>query len=248
MWENAPEDHMAASTEETVSQSPSSVDTRIRVGGAWLAIGAIAFIVSLLLHAQPSPDPNEFMANIAAAPTQWMVAHWLAAISASLFVIAGLIILTTTSRLTHNWWTVTAWAVVIVGSLWIVSTALIEATVVTTAAVEGDTATFVEWQLFGQALASAFVAVAPALALVAFNEARNGPETTPVWASWIGAAAGVVAGVAFVLVLGVGIAVAGLIWITSTIVMSLWVLWFGVALARSDGLRSTRALQTEPAD
>lgn len=230
---------MTATTGETAHQATAKTDTNIRVGGAWLAIGAIALVVSLLLHAQPSPDPNEFMANIAATPTQWVIAHWLAAISSSLFVIAGLIILTTNSRLTHEWWTLTAWAVVIVGSLWIMSTALIEATVVTAAAVDGDTATFVEWQLFGQALASAFVGVAAALALIAYNEAQNGPETTPVWASWIGAAVGIVAAVAFALIIGFGVSMAGIVWIPTTILMSVWVLWFGVSLARSDGISLT---------
>lgn len=236
---------MVATTDETTDRATSKTASRIRVGGAWLAIAAIAFIASLLLHARPSPDANEFMANIAAAPTQWMVAHWLAAISSSLFVIVGLLMLTTDSRLTDKWWTVTAWAVVIVGSLWIISTALIEATVVTAAAVDGDTATFVEWQLFGQALASAFVAVAPALALIAYNEARNGPETTPVWASWIGAAAGIVAAVAFALIIGLGLSMAGIVWIPTTIVMTLWVLWFGASLARSDTIPLTQTQESE---
>lgn len=239
---------MAPPTQETDSRSTPNVDMRIRAGGAWLAMAALAFVVGLLLHSPPSPNPSEFMATIAGAPTQWVAAHWLSAIAASLFVIVGLIILTAESRLTHNWWTLTAWAVLIVGALWIVTAALVEATVSTAAAVEGDTATFETWQLFAEAHAAAFVAVAVPIALIAVNEARNGPETTPVWASWIGAAAGVVAGVAFVLVLGIGIAAAGIIWIASTIVMSLWTLWFGVALARSDGLTSTRAVQAEPAD
>lgn len=241
---------MATTPGEPTDQAPGETNTRIRAGGAWLAIGAAAFIVSLLLHAQPSPDPAEFMANIAAAPTQWVIAHWLAAISASLFVIAGLIVLTTESRLTQRWWTLTAWAVVIVGSLWIVSTALIEATVVTAAAVDGDTATFVEWQRFGQALAAAFIALAPAVAVIAGNEARTGAETTPVWASWIGAVAGLVAGVAFALIVGLGVAMAGIVWIAATLVMSGWILWFGVALARADGesLLRTPASETTRGD
>lgn len=226
---------MATTPGDPTDQATAQTDTRIRAGGAWLAIGAIAFIASLLLHAEPAPDPAGFMANIAAAPTQWVIAHWLAAIAATLFVIAGLLVLTADSRLTQQWWTVTAWAVVTVGSLWIVSTALIEATVVTAAAVGGDTATFVEWQRFGQALAMAFVALTPAVALIALNEARTGPATTPVWASWLGAIAGLVAGVAFALLVGVGVAMAGIVWIPATLVMSVWVGWFGVSLARADG-------------
>lgn len=236
---------MAATPVKPDKHAKTNTDTRIRVGGAWLSIGAIALIASLLLHAQPSPVPNEFMANIASEPLQWMIAHWLAALSSSLFVIAGLIILTTHSRLTHRWWTVTAWAVTIVGSLWITSTAMIEATVGLSAAVDGDVATFVEWQLFGQGLALAFVGVAPALALIAYNEAQNGPETTPVWASWIGAAAGIVAAVAFALVIGLGVSRAGIVWIPTTIVMSLWIVWFGLSLARSDSMSITEFNESE---
>ena len=236
---------MAATPANPDKHAKSNTDARIQVGGAWLSIGAIALIASLLLHAQPSPVPNEFMSNIAAEPVQWMIAHWLGALSSTLFVIAGLIILTTHSRLTHRWWSVTAWAVVIVGSLWITSTALIEATVGLSAAVDGDVATFVEWQLFGQALALAFVGVAPALAVIAYNEARNGPETTPVWASWIGAAAGIVAAAAFALVIGMGVSMAGIVWIPTTIVMSLWIVWFGLSLARSDGMSLTEGQESE---
>lgn len=59
---------------------------------------------------------------------------------------------------------------------------------------------------------------------------------TLLWASWIGTVAGMVTFVGFV-ILGVllGIAVGGLIWLGSTIVMNLWTLWFGVALVQSDG-------------
>lgn len=237
---------MAVSTEDTDTGSPSRIDTRMQVGGGWLAVAALGFVVGLVLHPPPSPNPNEFMATIAGAPTQWMAAHWLSAIAASLFVIAGLLILTADTRLTHTWSTMTAWAVLIMGALWVVTAALVEATVSTAAAVAGDTATFTTWQLFAEAHAAAFVAVAVPLAVIAFNEARIGPETTPVWASWIGAAAGAVAAVAFVLVLGVGIAVAGVVWIAATVVMSLWTLWFGVALARSDARQSMTAGTTDP--
>lgn len=116
--------------------------TGTRVAGAWLAIGSVLFIISLIAHPPPSPDLGEFMATIATAPTQWVLAHWAAALALTVFAITGLLALTTSSRLSQDWWTMTAWAVLVVGSLWVTTPAVAEATVITAAAVAGDTATF----------------------------------------------------------------------------------------------------------
>lgn len=191
------------------------------------------------LHSPPpSPDPGEFMATVADGPTLWVGAHWVAAMALSLFAITGLIVLTARSRLTQNGWTLTAWAVFVVGALWVTTTAVAEATVITEAAVAGDTATFEAWQHFAEGKAVGFGFLAIAVAVIAGNEARSTRSVTPAWASWIGSIAGVVAFVGFV-VLGLllGIALGGLVWIASTILISLWTLWFGVALARSDDSR-----------
>lgn len=208
------------------------------MAGAWLAIGSLLFVVSLVLHPPPSPDTGEFMATIADEPALWVTAHWAAAMALTLFVVAGLVMLTARSRLTRNWWTTTAWAVLVVGSLWVTTTAVAEATVITQAAVAGDTATFEAWQLFAEGKAIGFGFLAAAIAVIAGNEARSAQSVTSVWTSWIGAVAGVAAFVGFV-VLGLllGIALGGLVWVVSTIVMSLWTLWFGVALVRSDDSR-----------
>lgn len=226
---------MAATTVETVKQSSGKIDNRTRVGGAWLAIGAILSLSGLLLHPLTSPEPSEVMAAIAAAPTQWMAAHWLSVIGASLLVIGGLIVLTTDSRLIDKWWTMTAWAVVILASIGIGTAGLVEAAVSTAAALEGDTATFEAWWVFALAIAPAFGVMEIALGVVAYNEARNGAETTPVWASWIGALAGLSAAVAYaLLLLGIAPMVTGILFFAATIVLFLWVLWFGVALARTE--------------
>lgn len=208
------------------------------MAGAWLAVGSLLFVVSLAIHPPPSPDPGEFMATIADGPTRWVAAHWTAALALSLLAIAGLIVLTAGSRLTQNGWTMTAWAVLVVGALWVTTTAVAEATVITEAAVAGDTATFEAWHLFAEGKALGFGFLALAVTVIAGNEARSTRAVTPVWASWIGAVAGIAAFVGFV-VLGalLGIALGGLVWVASTIVMSLWILWFGVALVRSDDSR-----------
>lgn len=224
--------------DETINRRMERTGTGTRVAGAWLAVGSVLFVGSLvfhLFHPPPSSALGEFMASIAAAPTQWVLAHWAAALALTIFAITGLIMLTTESRLSQKWWTMTAWAVLAVGAIWVTTTAVAEATVLTAAAVAGDTATFEAWQLFAEGKAVGFGFLAVAIAVIAGNEARSTRSVTPVWASWIGAVAGIVAFVGFV-VLGVllGIALGGLIWLVSTIVMSLWTLWFGIALARSD--------------
>ncbi|WP_137286998.1 hypothetical protein [Halorussus salinisoli] len=228
-------EHQSESVEEIVNQRWKRTGAGTRVAGAWLAMGSVLFVASLALHPPPSPDLGEFMAVIANEPTQWVLAHWAAALALTLFAITGLLMLTTESRLSQNWWAMTAWALLVVGATWITTTAVAEATVITEAAVAGDTATFEAWQLFAEGKAVGFGFLAVAIAVIAGNEARSTRSVTPVWASWIGAVAGLVAFVGFV-VLGLllGIAVGGLIWLASTIVMSLWTLWFGIALVRSD--------------
>ncbi|WP_458207876.1 hypothetical protein [Haladaptatus sp. NG-SE-30] len=204
----------------------------MRLGGAWLAVGSFLLVVGIVLHPPPSPDQGEFIATIAEEPTRWMAAHWATAIGLAVFTIAGLIMLTTESRLTQNWWLLSAWAVLVVGALWVTTAAVAEATVITTAAVAGDTATFEMWEPFADAHGAAFVFLALAIAIIAGNEARSASEAMPTWASWVGAGAGIVAIAGFVLGLGLGFALAGIVWVVSTIVMGLWTLWFGVALMR----------------
>lgn len=221
-------------TEEIIGREISYRETGVRVAGAWLAIGSLLIVVSLALHPPPSPVPSEFMAIIADSPTRWMAVHWGAALALIMIVIAGLIMLTARSRLTQAWWTMTAWTVLVVGALGVTVTAIAEATVITAAAVAGDAAAFEAWQLFADGTALGFGFIAAAVALIAFNETRSAQSVTPAWAAWIGAIAAIVAVGGFVLGLVLGIAIGGAIWLASTIVMSLWTLWFGVALARSD--------------
>lgn len=227
-------EHQSVSIEESVARRMERRDTATRVAGAWLAVGSVLFVASLVLHPPPPPDSGAFMAVIADGATQWVLAHWIAALALTVFAITGLLVLTTASRLSRDWWTMTAWAVLVVGALWVTTTAVAEATVITDAAVAGDAATFEAWQRFAEGKAVGFGFLAVAIAVIAGNEARSIHAVTPPWAAWIGAVAGVVAFVGFV-VLGLllGIAVGGPIWLVSTIVMSLWTVWFGVAIARS---------------
>ncbi len=207
------------------------------MGGAWLAIGSVLLVVGIVLHPPPSPDRGEFIAIIAEEPTRWMAAHWATAIALAAFTIAGLIVLTAESRLTRNWWTVSAWAGVIVGALWVTTAAVAEATVITAAAVGGDAATFEAWEPFVEAHSAAFVVFALA---IAGNEARSDHEATPTWASWTGAGAGIVAIAGFVFGLGLGVTPGSLVWLASTVMMSLWTLWFGWVLMRPESPGQTQ--------
>lgn len=225
-------------TDEVLTDWPGvRAERNVRVAGAWLALGSLLLVGSLLFHPPPPPDLGEFMATIAADSTRWVAVHWAAAMALTLFVLAGLIVLTAGSRLTRHWWTVTAWATLVVGALWVTVTAVAEATVIAAAAVAGDAGTFEAWQLFADGTAVGFGLLALAVAVIAGNEARTRSThaVTPAWAAWIGALAAVVAFVAYV-VLGLllGIELGGVVWLGSTIVMGLWTLWFGVALGRSD--------------
>lgn len=230
-------DTMAATTEESVdrvaSGIASDIDTRVSVGGAMLAIGSLLLVVGFVLHPPPSPDPAEFMATIAENPTRWVAAHGVTAISLSVFVIAGLIMLTAGSRFTQHWWTISAWAVLIVSALWTTTAAVVEATAITQAAITDDIATFEVWNAFAEIHSAAFLFFVLAAAVIAGHEARSAYQITPVWASWLGAVAGVAAFGGMILVFVLGIALGGLVWLVSTIVMSLWLFWFGVALVRS---------------
>lgn len=237
---------MATTTEDTGGRFATGSDARMRAGGGGLAVGSLLFVLGLVLHPPPSPDPAEFMATIAEDPTRWVVAHGATAVALSVFAIAGLIVLTSRSRLTRHWWTTTAWAGLVVTSLWVTTAAVAEATVITRAAVTGETATFETWSVFAEAHSAAFVFLALAIAVIAGNEARSTRETTPAWGAWLGAIAGVVAALAFVAGLGLGIALGSIVWLVAAIAMSLWTLWFGVALARTSDAAWTEREEAEP--
>jgi hypothetical protein len=232
---------MALANDETASRLPSATatntntNTKTRAGGAWLVVGSVLGVASLVLHPPPSADLAVFMATIADDPTRWALVHWVGALAVSSFVVAGLLVLTAGSRLTRTWWTASAWALLVVAGLWVTTAALAEATVIAAAAAAGDTSTFEAWLRFADAHDFGFVAIGTAIAAIAVNEARAAPRTTPTWAAWVGAVAGMVVSVAFVLGLGVGIEAAIPAWLVSLIVMLLWTGWFGVSLVRSAG-------------
>lgn len=210
----------------------SHAETGTRVAGAWLAAASALLATAFLFHGPLAATLGEQMALIAAAPTRWIVVHWAAAASLSMFAITGLLVLAARSRLTESGWAMSAWAVIVVGALWTVNTAVAEATSVTGAAISGNEAMFRAWWQFAEGKASGFVFLALAVALIAGHEAHEPQRATPAWAAWIATAAGIGSFVGWALSMWLGIPAGSLLWVASSLVMCLWFLWFGVALAR----------------
>lgn len=207
-------------------------DRAVRAGGAWLAIASFLMIVALAFHGPIAPDLDDQMARIADARIRWSAVHWVAATALSLYAVAGLIVLTSRSRLIERWWTTTAWAVLAVGALWTVTTAVAETTVVAHAAVSGSRETFQAWWAFAAGNANGFAFLALAVALIAGNEVDASAGATPIWSAWIAVVAGVASFAGWVLGMWFGIGPGNLLWLVASIAMSVWTFWFGVALMR----------------
>jgi hypothetical protein len=218
----------------------SHADTDLRVAGSWLAIASLLLAGALATHGPLAHDLSEQMKVIATGPTRWSVVHWVAAMALSLFVVASLIVLTARSRLTTDWWTMSAWAILPVGALWTLTTAVAENSVIAHAAKANDTAMFEAWWAFAEAKGAGFTFVALALAVIAANESRSPQRVTPVWASSIAAIAGVASFVGWAVGIWLGIRIGNLLWVVSSFVMCLWTLWFGVALMRKGRVATPR--------
>lgn len=205
----------------------------VQVGGTWFAVASFLMIVVLVFHGPIASNLSDQMTRIADAPIRWSVVHWIAAAALSLYAVAGLIMLTSRSRRTEEWWTMTAWAVISVGALWTLTTAVAETTVVANAAVSGSNETFEAWWAFAEGKGNGFAFLALAIAGIAGSEARSPDGATPTWSAWTGMVAGVASFVCWALGMWFGIGIANLLWVISSIVMSAWTLWFGVVLMRT---------------
>ncbi len=210
----------------------------VRVGGAWLAIASLLMIVVLGFHGPIDPDLRVQMTKIADAAIRWSVVHWIAAAALSLYAVTGLVVLTSRSRLVDGWWTITAWAVITVGAIWTMSTAVVEATVVTNAALSGSSEAFEAWWAFAEGKGNGFAFLALAVAVIAGNEARASAAATAAWSAWIATTAAVLSFAGWALGMWFGVGLGNLLWVVASLVMSVWTLWFGVMLART---RSSQA-------
>jgi hypothetical protein len=210
-----------------------NTETGTRVAGGWLAIASFLLAGALIFHGPLATDMSAQMRVIAEGASRWVVVHWVAAAALSCFAVAGLVALSAGTRLTRNWWTISAWAVLPVGALWTMTTAVAEATVIAGAAVSGNAPMFEAWWAFAEAKATGFVVLALAVAVIAGNEARMPHGATPAWASWAAAVAATAAFAGWAMGMWLSIGPGSLIWVVSSLVMCLWMLWFGLALMRA---------------
>ena len=208
------------------------MDAALRVGGGYLAVGSVLMIMALALHGPIAPDLSDQMVRIAGAPTVWIVAHWLAAAALSLYVVAGLVVLTAASRLTDGPGLLAAWSVLTLGAFWVLTTAIAEATAVTRAAVAGDTPLFEMWWSFAEGHANGVVLMALAIAAIASREVRSLEPVMPGWACQVGVVAGLGSTAGWAAGMWLEVPVANVLWLVATVFMSAWTLWLGVALVR----------------
>lgn len=204
---------------------------RITTAGIWLASGAGLLGAALILHGPPDPDLAVQMEIIAHEHGRWSGAHWLAAVALSLFTAAGLMMMTGQSRHVDSIVTRSAWAVLTLGALWTMTTAVAEATAVTTAALAGDQAAFTAWWNFSSGKANGFMGLACAVVLIALAESRQTATSMPRMVSLAGAAAAAGSAVGWVLNMWIGVAIGGPIWLISSLLMCVWLVWFGRTLA-----------------
>jgi hypothetical protein len=208
-------------------------NTAVRVAGTWLAIASSLLIAALVVHGPLAPDLSVQMKKIADGAMAWSVIHWVSAASLSLYAVTGLIVLTSGSRLAGGWWTMTAWAVLTVSALWTMTTAVAEATAVTNAAVTGAKEMFEAWWAFAEGKASGIAFLALAVAVISGTEAQSSERAVPAWSAWIAMVSGIASFTGWALGRWFGIDLGNLLWVVSSVLMSVWTLWFGFALMHS---------------
>ena len=205
-------------------------NTAVRVAGTWLAIASSLLIAALVVHGPLAPDLNDQMKKIADQAMVWSAIHWVSAASLSLYAVTGLIVLTSGSRLAGGWWTMTAWAVLTVSALWTMTTAVAEATAVTNAAVTGAKEMFEAWWAFAEGKASGIAFLALAVAVISGTEAQSPERAVPAWSAWIAMVSAIASFAGWALGRWFGIDFGNLLWVASSVLMSVWTLWFGFAL------------------
>ena len=212
---------------------PDKSQSNNGTAGLWLGAGASLLIIALVFHGPPDPDLSVQMHHVAEGHTRWALVHWTAAVA--LFLISGSGFLNLIDQNTGGSSTGlrSAWLVLALGALLTVSTAVSEAAVVSAAANAGDMAAF---------------------ALLVGIFGRHGewflrPRTRNVRSlRWLKRAAmpagcphgpcrgsaifGVLSAVGWSLGEHFGIGIGGPIWLISTLLMCVWLAWFGFAALR----------------
>jgi len=201
-------------------------------GGIWLAAGTVLLAAALIFHGPPDADLSAQMQYIADGHGRWATVHWTAAVALFLISGASFLNLTTDASVRRSPILSSAWMVMALGGLTTFSTAVAEASVVAVAADRGDTDAFMTWLSFSGGMGNGFWALALATGLVAYRDASDKDRILPRWAAIAGSVFGVLSATGWTLGEQLGIGIGGPIWLISSLLMCLWLAWYGLASRR----------------
>jgi hypothetical protein len=219
----------------------TSDQTALRAAGAWLAGASLLLALALSFHGPLHPALEVQMARIAESASRWAAVHWTAAAALSCFIVASVLVLVSGSRLTSTGTLISAWAVVLVGAVWTLTTAVTEVTVIADLAASGNLPQFQAWWSFAQGHGNGFPLLAVAVSVIAWNETRDPRRLVPKWSAAVGAVAGLASFAGWSLGVWFRIGPANLLWVLASWVMCIWLAWLGTALARSSESRTSGA-------
>ena len=211
----------------------TSDQTGLRAAGAWLAVASLLLLLALAFHGPLHPDLEVQMTRIAESASRWAVVHWTAAVAFSCFAVAAVLVLVGRSRLTSTGKTISAWAVVLIGALWTLTTAVTEVTVLADLAASGDRSQFEAWWSFAEGYGNGFSLLAVAVAVIAWNETTDPERLVPKWSAAVGAGAGLASVTGWVFGVWFDVGPANLLWVLASGVMCGWLAWLGTVLART---------------
>lgn len=215
--------------------------TGLRAAGVWLTGASLLLALALAFHGRLHPDLEVQMTRIAESASRWAAVHWTAAASFSCFAVAAVLILLSGSRLTCSGKTISAWALVLVGALWTLTTALTEVTVLADLAASGDLSQFKAWWSFAEGHGNGFSLLAVAVAVIAWNAIKDPQRLVPKWSAAVGAGAGLASFAGWALGVWFDVGPANLLWLLASGVMCVWLAWLGTALARASESRESEA-------
>ena len=205
----------------------------LRASGAWLACASLLLVLVLIFHGPLHSDLQVQMAHIAEPASRWAAVHWAAAASLSCFIVTSVLVLAAGSRLTSTRTLISAWAVVLVGALWTLTTAVTEATVIADLAASGELQQFAAWWSFAQGFGNGFALLAMAVSVIALNETRSPQRLVPKWSAAVGAVAGLASFAGWSLGVWFHVEKGNLLWVIASGVMCIWLAWLGISLARA---------------
>jgi hypothetical protein len=220
----------------------TSDQTGLRAAGAWLFGASLLLAFTLSFHGPLHPDPEVQMMHIAESASRWAAVHWTAAAALSCFAVAAVLVLVSHSRLTRTPLTISAWAVVLVGALWTLATAVTEVTVIADIAQARNIAQFKAWWSYAQGYGNGFAMLAVAVAVIAWSEFGDSHRILPKWSAAVGSGAGLASFAGWVLGVWFDIRPANLIWLIASGVMCVWLAWLGSVLARTGDFDGAKTL------